>query len=192
MAATKRTRFEVLKRDNHTCRYCGVSAPDAVLTVDHVVPVSLGGSDDPSNLVAACKDCNSGKSSTSPSASTVAQVSEDALRWRKAMELANEMAQSERQSAQVQIDAFRDRWSEWGYPGRNGGREMFPLPGGWEYRVKELFAAGLSIDDIGEAIDLAIGNKYVKDEFYYMIGVCRQKIAQRQAVAQALIARGDV
>ena len=65
MAVTKRVRFEVLRRDNHTCRYCGASAPDTTLTVDHVTPVALGGSHDPSNLVAACKDCNAGKASTS-------------------------------------------------------------------------------------------------------------------------------
>ena len=56
MAVSKRTRFEVLRRDNHTCRYCGQSAPDVKLTVDHVLPVALGGHDDPTNLVAACKD----------------------------------------------------------------------------------------------------------------------------------------
>src|SRR5690242_10107126 len=71
MAVSKRTRYEVLTRDNHTCRYCGGVAPDVVLTVDHVVPTALGGSDKPDNLVAACKDCNAGKASTSPSASTV-------------------------------------------------------------------------------------------------------------------------
>ena len=26
MAVSKRTRFEVLRRDSHTCRYCGQSA----------------------------------------------------------------------------------------------------------------------------------------------------------------------
>lgn len=39
MAVSKRTRFEVLRRDDHTCRYCGQSAPDVKLTVDHVLPV---------------------------------------------------------------------------------------------------------------------------------------------------------
>ena len=58
MPLTKRIRFEILKRDNHTCRYCGASAPEATLTVDHVLPLALGGTDQPNNLVAACKDCN--------------------------------------------------------------------------------------------------------------------------------------
>ena len=58
MAITKRTRYEVLKRDNHACRYCGAVAPDVKLQVDHVIPVALGGTDNPDNLVAACVACN--------------------------------------------------------------------------------------------------------------------------------------
>lgn len=58
----KRVRFEVLKRDSFTCQYCGAKAPDVILEVDHIQPVSGGGTDDLLNLVTACKDCNSGKS----------------------------------------------------------------------------------------------------------------------------------
>lgn len=59
----KRVRFEVLKRDGFRCRYCGANAASTILHVDHVVPVAEGGTDDPENLVAACADCNLGKSS---------------------------------------------------------------------------------------------------------------------------------
>ncbi len=59
---SKRLRFEILKRDNFTCRYCGATPLDRPLHVDHVVPESKGGTDDPANLIAACKDCNGGKS----------------------------------------------------------------------------------------------------------------------------------
>lgn len=58
-------RFSVLKRDGFTCRYCGASAPDVQLHVDHVISRHDGGSDDESNLVAACGRCNIGKSSRS-------------------------------------------------------------------------------------------------------------------------------
>lgn len=57
-----RERFAILKRDNFACRYCGAKAPDVKLHVDHVHPRSLGGTNDPSNLVTACEDCNMGKS----------------------------------------------------------------------------------------------------------------------------------
>lgn len=58
----KRLRFEIFKRDAFTCMYCGRKAPDALLHVDHVNPVSKGGTDDPLNLVTACDQCNLGKS----------------------------------------------------------------------------------------------------------------------------------
>ncbi len=62
MAIGKRLRFEVFKRDSFTCQYCGKHAPDVVLQVDHIKPKSKGGADDILNLVAACADCNGGKS----------------------------------------------------------------------------------------------------------------------------------
>lgn len=61
MAISKRKRFEVFKRDGFTCQYCGKTPPEAVLEVDHVQPVSKGGTDDKVNLLTACFDCNRGK-----------------------------------------------------------------------------------------------------------------------------------
>lgn len=58
---SKKIRFEVFKRDNFKCQYCGRSAPDVVLHVDHIKPVAEGGTGDISNLVTACIDCNLGK-----------------------------------------------------------------------------------------------------------------------------------
>lgn len=54
-------RYEILQRDEYTCRYCGRSAPSVPLEVDHVVAIADGGTDDPSNLVACCWSCNRGK-----------------------------------------------------------------------------------------------------------------------------------
>lgn len=50
----------VLLRDSFTCHYCGLQHPKMV--VDHMVPLSLGGTDDLGNLVAACEPCNRSKS----------------------------------------------------------------------------------------------------------------------------------
>lgn len=60
----KRQRFLVLRRDNFACQYCGRSAPNVTLHVDHKIPVALGGTNDFTNLVTACADCNLGKSAT--------------------------------------------------------------------------------------------------------------------------------
>lgn len=62
MAVSKRTRFEVFKRDGFKCQYCGKCAPDVVLEVDHIEPKAKGGKDSIINLVTACRDCNGGKS----------------------------------------------------------------------------------------------------------------------------------
>ena len=55
-------RFEVFKRDQFKCQYCGKAAPDVVLHVDHINPVSKGGKNDILNLITSCVNCNSGKS----------------------------------------------------------------------------------------------------------------------------------
>lgn len=50
-------RKAILKRDDNTCAYCGQEAT----TVDHIIPISKGGIDHETNLVAACTTCNYGK-----------------------------------------------------------------------------------------------------------------------------------
>lgn len=61
---SKKTRFEVFKRDNFTCQYCGQMAPDVILEVDHINPVADGGNNEMLNLITACRDCNRGKGKT--------------------------------------------------------------------------------------------------------------------------------
>jgi len=62
MSISNRARFEVFKRDNFRCKYCGATPEDGKLEVDHVVPRASGGADSLKNLITACKKCNSGKS----------------------------------------------------------------------------------------------------------------------------------
>lgn len=59
---SKRTRFEVFKRDHFTCQYCGAQPPAVVLVIDHIHPIALGGTNDETNLTTACEPCNQGKS----------------------------------------------------------------------------------------------------------------------------------
>ncbi len=60
------SRKNILKRDNHTCQYCGVrSVP---MTIDHIIPRYGGGEDSWYNLVAACVACNTHKGNRTPRA----------------------------------------------------------------------------------------------------------------------------
>lgn len=50
------------ERDHFTCVYCGFDGRTfdgwMQLSIDHVLPRSSGGGDDPNNLVVACRACN--------------------------------------------------------------------------------------------------------------------------------------
>ena len=52
----------VLRRDRHTCAYCGGPAD----TVDHLLPQSRGGRNTWLNTVAACTRCNNRKADRTP------------------------------------------------------------------------------------------------------------------------------
>jgi len=52
---------QTLEDHNHLCAYCGES--DENLTQDHVIPLSKGGNHTASNIVPACRFCNSSKGS---------------------------------------------------------------------------------------------------------------------------------
>jgi 5-methylcytosine-specific restriction endonuclease McrA len=47
----------ILDEHNHACAYCKSSG--LPLEIDHVIPLSKGGKHCPSNIVPACKPCNS-------------------------------------------------------------------------------------------------------------------------------------
>jgi 5-methylcytosine-specific restriction endonuclease McrA len=59
------TRKNVLLRNNYTCQYCG-STERKNMTVDHIIPKSMGGKSTWENLVCACKECNARKRSRLP------------------------------------------------------------------------------------------------------------------------------
>lgn len=186
MSVSKRLRFEILRRDNHQCRYCGATAPDVKLAVDHVVPVALGGGDEPSNLVAACVDCNSGKSSASPDASIVENVSADALRWSKAMEMVAHTRAIIREEANERYGAFLAKWNTWTYT-YMGQKKTVDLPSGWEQSVDQFLTAGLEMGDLHELIDVAMSLKYCKNEWRYFCGCCWQRIKQSHEAARAVV-----
>lgn len=189
MSVSRRLRYEVLRRDGHRCRYCGASAPDAPLTVDHVVPVALGGPDEPSNLVTACADCNAGKSSSSPDAPIVEAVTEDALRWSRAMRDAAEIQSFRTAEIEHVCADLDDRWCGWTDP---QGQPM-PRPRDWRESIRAFIAAGLDAEVIYEMAEVAFAkeNLYNAKVWKYFCGCCWRRIRERQEIAAALIQRED-
>jgi len=61
---SKKTRFDVFKRDGFKCAYCGESPPNVTLHVDHIDPLAEGGKSEMSNYITSCADCNLGKGPT--------------------------------------------------------------------------------------------------------------------------------
>jgi hypothetical protein len=186
MAVSKRTRFEVLRRDEFACRYCGAMAPDAKLTVDHVVPVALGGSDDPANLVAACRDCNAGKGSTGPSEELVQDVSDDARRWAAAIQQVALDRAVARDMAELRVHRFYEEWKSW-------DATLYHLPSDWRTAVNGWLDAGLTMDEVVESLSIALSNRGVRHDgvFAYTCGVVRNKIKALHEAARALLEKGD-
>ena len=174
MAVSKRTRFEVLRRDNYACRYC--RSDEGKLTIDHVTPVVLGGSDDPSNLVACCVDCNAGKSSSAPDADLVAEIDEDAARWARARERALAAMEKDRQDAAKWHRKFLREWKSW-------DKDASFLPLDWRDSITRWVRLGLTVDQIIEAHDIACTKRSVRSRsvFAYMAGVLNNRLREIEA-----------
>lgn len=170
MAVTKRTRYEVLRRDNYTCRYCGASAPDVVLQVDHVIPQALGGADDPSNLVASCRDCNAGKSSATPDQELVAQVNAQAVAMSKALQ----------DAMRAQVGALDEdkKWNahvqrRWNKVCREQRLSYAQMDANWKASLSRWRRMGVPLEVVDSAIDKALTKYGIRqcDRFAYMCGI---------------------
>jgi len=57
---------KVWARDGFQCLYCGAKMGDVQMTVDHFIPLEMGGDNDLSNYISACKRCNKKKGAIGP------------------------------------------------------------------------------------------------------------------------------
>ncbi len=190
MAVSRRLRYEILRRDGHTCRYCGASAPDVPLRIDHVIPVALGGGDEPSNLVTACQDCNSGKSSTSPDAELVEDVDVVAMLFSAAMDKALTSYKNSHQDEQAVLAEFDELWLRWTY---NGGMHV-PRPGNWRQSILKFVQSGFALEFQAPLIEVAMTNRSVQpdDIWRYFCGCCWNRIGDIREHALRLIEDGEV
>lgn len=169
MAVSKRLRYEILRRDSHACRYCGATAPNVELTVDHVIPSSLGGRDEPSNLVAACCDCNNGKASSAPDAPVVADTDANAARWAQALATAAAARVQELAAERSRVDPFDAAWQSHLVDGKPAPRHH-----AWRGSVLRFLACGVSEEFIDQAVSVTMTTKRVaaEDKWRYFCGMC--------------------
>lgn len=180
MAVSKRLRFEILRRDNHTCQYCGEKAPDAVLHVDHVKPKTLGGADGPDNLVTACKDCNSGKASTILASDHAQEIAKRNIDWEvKAQRLAAQIRGTLERDSMYLID-FEREWQEYA-----DSENVYAVwPAGYQASVMKWAGMGYPMEALENAIGTAYGARRISDEdrFTYLAGVVWKQI--KEAIVQ--------
>lgn len=110
-------RFEVFKRNNFTCSYCGRKAPEFILNVDHIHPVSKGGDNNMLNLTTSCSGCNGGKSNRLLSDNSVfekqieklAELNERKIQLDMMIEWRNELNEIQNMEINKVIDYFNKK-----------------------------------------------------------------------------------
>lgn len=182
---SKRTRFEVFKRDSFACQYCGRTPPAVVLQVDHIVPVAEGGGNDQGNLLTSCQDCNVGKSDrplTSAPKSLKSQMAEAQARAEQVKSYGDFLLQ-QRRDEDAAIERIGRYWFDY-----------FTKPGSYVFGPARIVSARkflkrLTEAEILEAIDLAMAQKmprnsdYDRAAFQYFCGICWNFIRARERPA---------
>ena len=59
--AYTKLRFNLFRKHNFQCVYCGKKPPKTELQIDHKIPISRGGTHKKENLTVSCSHCNRGK-----------------------------------------------------------------------------------------------------------------------------------
>lgn len=146
---SKKTRFEVFKRDGFKCQYCGAAAPDATLVVDHINPVAEGGSNEIMNLITACQACNAGKGKRELSDRSVLQKQRaqlDALHERRTqLEMMAQWRDAMQRDIDIQVGEFAKAVTRKGFD-----RTAV------DYRVVEKVIKRFGITECLEAFDIAV------------------------------------
>lgn len=169
---TPRLRFEILRRDGFACRYCGATADETQLHVDHLVPRALGGDDHPTNLVAACRDCNLGKGSAVLDSEVVADATESNIRHAQAVRDAVRAIVAEHDAGLTDARSFTEAWERW----RDADGDPVPIPSLTEVAMslRVWDANGLDLESAIALIRVAMERRTVPVDakFRYFCGVC--------------------
>lgn len=170
-ALSKKTRFDVFKRDVFTCQYCGAHPPGVLLHVDHILAVAKGGTNAIDNLVTACEPCNLGKGAR------LLQVAPQSL-----AEKAKETQEREAQllGYQAIFEAKRERLDDETWRvldhllGANGTARND------EFNSTRRFIERLGLHEVLAAADIALGAPVrSRNLFRYFCGVCWNRVREQ-------------
>lgn len=168
---SKKTRFDVFKRDQFQCAYCGAHPSETVLLeVDHIHPVAGGGTNDIDNLVTACWDCNRGKGAGL--LTTIPQSLED-----KAAQVAEREAQIRAYYEILELRKERKDEEMWSVA--DIFMERFADDSIHKDRIVSIrmFLERLNVFAVREAMEIACAKKYSPvPAFKYFCGICWNKI----------------
>lgn len=171
---SKKTRFDIFKRDAFTCQYCGRKPPAVVLELDHIIPVCEGGTDDEANLLCSCFDCNRGKGGTPLDVIPLSVVDRLARQKELAEQVhaLNQFQEEQRESIECHIEELGIYWND--HIQQEKGAWIF---GDERQKSVRHFLKFLTPSDIREAIDLAMfrsrpSGDYDRKTWLYFCKVC--------------------
>lgn len=179
MSVSKLLRFEIFKRDNFTCKYCGRKVPDVVLEIDHVFPKSKGGEDSAENLITSCYDCNRGKSDKLINTAAVdsGAIQKRMIEAEQQLDEYNKYLSTKYRKINREIAILSKRWNDlW------DGRFSFNEQGKASLRK---FLAKLDYIELLKNLDIAKVNIHTDDPehvFKYFCGICWRIIKERPNV----------
>ena len=170
----KKLRFDVFKRDGFKCQYCGAHPPSAILEVDHINPVALGGENDIDNLVTACFACNRGKAAVSLKvvpqslADKVAAVSE---------------REDQMQGYHAVLEAKRERLEDQAWMVlEEMGVDRVKGCSRDQFNSTRMFVEKLGYHATLEAMEIAMGASITYSRvFKYFCGICWNKVREQEA-----------
>ena len=166
---SKKTRFEVFKRDGFKCMYCGAHPPAVILEPDHIKPVADGGTNRMDNLITACFACNRGK----------AAISLDLV----PQSLADKAEATKEREAQIKgyEKVMADRRARlddqaWGLMNQLVYKKD-TAPRDW-FNSMRMFIDKLGYDETLDSVEIALarGPSNEAKQFRYFCGVCWNKL----------------
>jgi hypothetical protein len=170
---SKKTRFEVFKRDAFACQYCGAHPPSAVLECDHIIPVAEGGKNDIDNLITACFDCNRGKGAISLS------VAPQSLSDKAA--LVAEREEQLRGYSQI-LEARRQRLDDETWRVLEIMDPKVATVPRDQFNSARMFIEKLGVHEVLDAMEIAMASTAsYRNTFKYFCGVCWNKIRKMEA-----------